>query len=81
MTLLRNIGSQGDGAGDFLYPGGLVIDDAGKLFIANGDNGRVQVLDRSGRYLGEWHVEGAATIDAVSPPHPHRDPSGFAAGW
>jgi hypothetical protein len=27
----------------------------------------VQVLDRSGRYLGEWHVEGAATVDAVSP--------------
>ncbi len=46
-TLVRQIGSKGKAAGKFESPWGLTISKAGKLFVADKDNDRVQALRMS----------------------------------
>ena len=47
------VGGFGAAPGLFAYPGGIAV-RAGRVFVADRDNHRVQVLDLSGAYLGEW---------------------------
>lgn len=37
--------------GSFYFPNGFAIDGRGRLFVADGDNRRVQVFDRTGKFL------------------------------
>jgi DNA-binding beta-propeller fold protein YncE len=57
--LLRRIGQGGGGPGEFSYPYGLVLDEEGRLWVADSNNGRIQVLDREGKPL--FSVDGLAT--------------------
>jgi DNA-binding beta-propeller fold protein YncE len=43
-TLVRQIGSKGQAAGQFSFPRGLAVSKAGELFVADRDNHRVQVF-------------------------------------
>ena len=45
------IGSQGNGQGQLNYPGGVAIDPAGNVYVADSGNSRVQLFDRTGRFL------------------------------
>ena len=51
---LQAVGSKGTGPGQFRLPHAVVIDDQGRLYVADRSNGRVQVFDGSGRFLREW---------------------------
>jgi hypothetical protein len=51
----RVIGRKGQGPGEFHLPGGLDI-LAGKLYVADSANRRVQVLDLEGKYLSGFRV-------------------------
>jgi len=51
---VRQWGSAGTGPGEFHLPHGITIDEAGILFVADRENGRVQRFDLDGHYLGEW---------------------------
>ena len=62
------------GVGEFDTPRGIATDDQGQIYIADTGNGRVQIFDRSGRYLahvghlgklpGEFYYPTALWIDA-----------------
>ncbi|WP_418790419.1 6-bladed beta-propeller [Phosphitispora sp. TUW77] len=40
---LFSFGKQGSGDGEFLYPAGIYVDDAGRIYIADWGNNRIQV--------------------------------------
>ena len=52
--LLKVIGRMGSGPGEFIEPHGLAIDSAGRLFVADRSNNRVQILDQDGNFIAEW---------------------------
>ena len=47
-------GTKGAGPGEFNVPHGLAMDGAGRLYVADRENDRVQVFNRSGRFLAQW---------------------------
>jgi peptidylamidoglycolate lyase len=47
-------GTPGKGAGQFDHPHAIVIDGAGRVYVADRENDRVQVFDASGHYLEQW---------------------------
>lgn len=49
--LERQLGRGGGGAGEFSYPYGMALDGQGHLWVADSNNGRLQVLDVEGKPL------------------------------
>ena len=47
-------GSPGSGPGQFNVPHGLAIDSAGRVYVADRENDRVQVFDPSGHFIAQW---------------------------
>ena len=64
-TLLATWGRPGRGALEFSTPHAIAIDRAGRLLVGDRENNRVQVLDRTGRWLGE--ISGLFKPMAVEP--------------
>lgn len=56
-TLLFQWGTKGSGPGQFDLPHGIALDGAGRVYVADRSNARVQVFDGQGRYLREWKGE------------------------
>lgn len=52
--LLFQWGTRGTGPGQFNIPHALAVDGAGRVYVADRVNDRVQVFDGAGRYLTEW---------------------------
>jgi DNA-binding beta-propeller fold protein YncE len=48
----------GSGPGEFIEPHGLAMDTAGRLFVADRSNNRIQVLDQEGNFIAEWRQFG-----------------------
>ncbi|MCL5962065.1 MAG: SMP-30/gluconolactonase/LRE family protein [Chloroflexi bacterium] len=46
-----NFGSEGENQGQFSFPNGAVADDKGRFYVSDGNNGRVQVFDASGKFI------------------------------
>ena len=44
-------GTQGAGAGEFSFPNGVAVDDRGRIYVSDSNNGRVQILDPAGQVL------------------------------
>src|SRR5216683_3012406 len=51
---IKEWGKKGTGPGEFDTPHRLALDSAGRLFVADRSNNRVQVFDQDGKYLLEW---------------------------
>jgi DNA-binding beta-propeller fold protein YncE len=51
-------GKKGSGPGEFDTPHGLAMDAAGRLFVADRGNSRVQVFDQEGKFLEQWRQFG-----------------------
>jgi DNA-binding beta-propeller fold protein YncE len=51
-------GRKGSGPGEFDTPHGLAMDSAGRLFVADRSNNRVQIFDQEGTFLAEWRQFG-----------------------
>ena len=51
---LRTIGKTGTGPGEFRTPHALVFDSRGRLIVADRHNHRIQILDKDGKFLGEY---------------------------
>lgn len=47
-------GTKGTGLGQFDLPHGIVLDAAGRVFVVDRQNARVQVFDSKGNYLTQW---------------------------
>lgn len=54
-------GTEGSEPGQFKVPHSIAIDSAGRLFVADRDNGRIQIFDQDGRFLEQWTQFGAAS--------------------
>jgi len=52
--LIRQWGRTGTGDGEFDYPGGIAISAAGRVYVADQTNRRVQVFDKFGKFLFKW---------------------------
>lgn len=50
-------GGSGSDAGQFVLPHAIVIDNDGRLYVADRNSGRIQIFDQQGRFLDQWsHV-------------------------
>jgi sugar lactone lactonase YvrE len=47
-------GKKGSGPAEFDAPHGLAMDSAGRLFVADRGNSRIQIFDQNGKFLEEW---------------------------
>jgi len=47
-------GKKGSAPGEFDSPHGLAMDSAGRLFVADRSNGRIQIFDQNGQFIAEW---------------------------
>jgi sugar lactone lactonase YvrE len=59
-------GKEGNGPGEFNVPHGLAFDSAGRLFVADRANNRIQIFDQDGKLLDTWKQFGrpsGITID------------------
>jgi len=53
-TFLLEWGSKGDQPGQFDIPHGITVDGAGKVYVADRSNSRIQIFDHRGKFLKEW---------------------------
>lgn len=60
--LVLEFGGAGMGPGQFEDPRGIAVDGAGNIYVANYQGGRVQMLDRSGKFLSQWMAGDPDTI-------------------
>ncbi|MCM3879186.1 MAG: peptidyl-alpha-hydroxyglycine alpha-amidating lyase family protein [Vicinamibacterales bacterium] len=51
---VRHFGTAGNGDGQFTLPHGVTMDAQGRIYVADRGNSRVQVFDRSGKFLAKW---------------------------
>ena len=51
-------GKKGSAPGEFDAPHGLAMDSAGRLFVADRSNSRIQIFDQDGKFLVEWRQFG-----------------------
>lgn len=49
--LLKRVGREGDGPGEFRQPNGLGLDQAGRLWVVEGRSQRYSIFDREGNFL------------------------------
>ena len=54
------IGISGSGDGQFSFPHGVTIDSSDNLYVAGGNNHRVQKFDSSGTFLSKFGTSGTA---------------------
>lgn len=47
-------GSRGNGPGQFDLPHGIDVDSAGRVYVADRSNGRIQVFDAGGKFVAQW---------------------------
>ena len=59
IKVLRSFGSKGSGAGQFNGTRGVAVDGSGNIFVADKDNGRVQVFDADGRLVLSFGSKGS----------------------
>ena len=52
--LLFSWGSAGSGPGQFNVPHGIAIDRSGRVYVADRENSRIQVISAAGEYLSQW---------------------------
>lgn len=47
-------GTKGDGPGQFDLPHGITVDAAGRIYVCDRSNSRIQVFDEAGAFLQQW---------------------------
>ena len=57
-NLVKHWGERGTAPGEFNTPHSIVIDAASNLYVADRQNGRVQVFDTEGKFKQEWRLGG-----------------------
>ena len=52
--IITSWGKKGAGPGEFNEPHGIALDSAGRVFVADRVNSRIQIFDPDGKFLAEW---------------------------
>jgi sugar lactone lactonase YvrE len=58
-------GKHGKAQGELDTPHGIAIDSAGRVFVADRVNSRVQIFDADGKFLAEWKQFGRPSSVAI----------------
>jgi sugar lactone lactonase YvrE len=58
-------GKKGTGPGEFDTPHALALDSAGRLFVGDRVNNRIQIFDADGKFLAEWKQFGRPSGVAI----------------
>ena len=66
-AVIGDFGEKGTAPGQFNFPHSLVIDQTGRLLVADRENKRVQVFDTAGKYLSAWQDIGYPYMLALAP--------------
>jgi DNA-binding beta-propeller fold protein YncE len=53
-SVIKSWGKKGSGPGEFNEPHGVALDSAGRVFVADRVNSRIQIFDPDGKFLAEW---------------------------
>lgn len=53
-NFIRAWGRYGSGAGEFILPHSVVVDRAGRVYVADRENARIQIFDSDGRFQAQW---------------------------
>jgi len=56
--LITEWGGAGHGPGQFGMPHCLALDSAGRLYVGDRDNNRIEIFTQNGKYLGQMHQFG-----------------------
>ena len=64
---ISNAGSSGSGNGEFNSATGITLGHDGNLYVADGSNHRIQVLDKNGSFLRKFGSSGTAPGQFESP--------------
>jgi sugar lactone lactonase YvrE len=51
---LKVLAGKGTGPGEFMEPHAFGMDSAGRLFVADRSNNRIQILTQDGKFIAEW---------------------------
>ena len=63
---LMTIGGEGTGPGLFMDARSMGMDEAGLIYVAEYDGGRVQVFDKQGVFLTQWFADRQAPLRAIA---------------
>lgn len=55
---IKTWGKKGSAPGEFNEPHGIALDSAGRVFVADRANSRIQIFDQDGKFLAEWRQFG-----------------------
>jgi sugar lactone lactonase YvrE len=58
-------GKHGKGPGEFDTPHGIALDSAGRVFVADRVNNRIQIFDPTGKFVAEWKQFGRPSDVAI----------------
>lgn len=66
-AVLKTLGERGSQNGEFNYPSFVTVDKAGRLYVTDALNSRVQIFDGDGRFLRAFGKKGDGTGDLSAP--------------
>ena len=64
---IADIGTPGDGPGQFLWPGGLASDTADRLYVTDQADHKVVIFQSDGEFVGKWGLYGTGDGEFNSP--------------
>jgi streptogramin lyase len=53
-NFIKAWGRYGSEVGEFMLPHSVVVDKAGRVYVADRENARIQIFDSDGRFLTQW---------------------------
>ena len=69
-SFLMSWGETGSGIGEFNVPHDVAIDSAGRVFIGDRANNRIQIFDQAGGFVDVWYQFGRPSGIAIGPDDP-----------
>ncbi|MHC4157834.1 MAG: LamG-like jellyroll fold domain-containing protein [Planctomycetota bacterium] len=72
---LKDIGSKGDGNGQFKFPQGIDVGPNGNIYVADTVNHRIQKFDPNGDFVTSWGMFGYSEGDFIYPFSVAADPN------
>ena len=76
LSFVAQWGGPGAGPGQFSVPQGVAVDSAGAVYVADGNNDRVEKFDSSGQFLLQFGSRGSGPGQFNNPGHLGLDPQG-----